>query len=141
MKGVVSEVSGEFFSSLAAIGDTLETDVEDNGNPSGGVPDRIDVFPGPQGTNLACLASGSPFFEVENGNVTGPSVGERVSAAPSRWRPPVFVTQMLRVRLHFDETHLRRMRPCEGKTARTWQAQVCTTARPCSCPPSSSCHL
>ena len=70
MKGVVRDVSGEFFSSLVAVGDTLETDVEDNGKSSGGIPDRIDVFPGAQGTNLACLASGSPFFEVENGNVT-----------------------------------------------------------------------
>jgi len=70
MKGVVSEVSGEFFSSLASVGDTLETDVEDNGNPSGGVPDRIDVFPGAAGTNFVCVAGGSPFWEVENGNIT-----------------------------------------------------------------------
>jgi hypothetical protein len=70
LKGVVSEVSGEFFSSLAAVGDTLETDVEDNGNPSSGIADRIDVFPRPPLTNLVCAASGSPFFEVENGNIT-----------------------------------------------------------------------
>ena len=71
MKGVISEVSGAFFSSLAKVGDTLETDVEDNGNPSGGVPDRIDVFPdSTPGANLACGVNEVPFFEVENGNIT-----------------------------------------------------------------------
>jgi hypothetical protein len=70
MKGVVSEVSGTFFSSLASVGDTLETDVEDNGKPSDGVADRIDVFPGAPGTNLACVVYESPFFEVENGSIT-----------------------------------------------------------------------
>ena len=70
IKGTVSEVSGDFFSSLIAVGEVLESDVEDNGRPSGGVPDRIDIFNQPAGTGFVCLAGGSPFFEVENGNIT-----------------------------------------------------------------------
>ncbi|HYK98644.1 MAG TPA: hypothetical protein VEU77_09685 [Candidatus Acidoferrales bacterium] len=70
IKGVITEISGGF-TTLASAGDTLETDVEDNGNPSGGIPDLIDVFPGTAGTNLVCAApTTSPFFEVENGNIT-----------------------------------------------------------------------
>jgi hypothetical protein len=70
IKGTVTEVTGGF-SSLIAVGDVLESDVVDNGPPSGGTPDRIDVFQGPPFSDATCTAANlAPFFPVENGNIT-----------------------------------------------------------------------
>jgi hypothetical protein len=69
IKGTVTEVTGGFIG-LVAVGDVLESDVIDNGPPSGPNPDRIDVFADPPGTGLTCLANSTAFFPVENGNIT-----------------------------------------------------------------------
>ena len=70
IKGTVSEVSGTFFTSIIAVGDVLESDVEDNGPRSSGVPDRIEPVNQPKDTGFVCAADGSPYFPVENGRIT-----------------------------------------------------------------------
>jgi len=70
IKGVISEASGPFFSSLASPGDVLENDVVDNGTPSSGTPDMIGQYAYP-GTGSLCGADGAQAtFPVENGNIT-----------------------------------------------------------------------
>ena len=69
IKGTVTEVTGGFIG-LVSVGDVLESDVIDNGPPSGPNPDRIDVFADAPGTGLTCLANFTAFFPVENGNIT-----------------------------------------------------------------------
>jgi hypothetical protein len=71
IKGTVTQVTG-FYSSFVSIGDVVESDVVDNGKPSGGNPDLIDNAVYPAGTNTICLADTTHtfFFPVENGNIT-----------------------------------------------------------------------
>ena len=68
IKGMVTEVTG-FYATLIAVGAVVETDVVDNGQPSGGNPDLIAVNPGDSGS--VCLGDVKPDpFPVENGNIT-----------------------------------------------------------------------
>ena len=70
IKGTVSEVSGTFFTSIIAVGDVLESDVEDNGPRSSGVPDMIEPVNQPKDTGFVCAADMTPSFPVENGRIT-----------------------------------------------------------------------
>ena len=69
IKGTVTEVTGGF-AGLVTVGDVLESDVVDNGSPSGTTPDMIDVFQQPPDPAPSCAANFSAFFPVENGNIT-----------------------------------------------------------------------
>ena len=70
IKGTVTEVTG-FYSSFVSIGDVVESDVVDNGQPSSGSPDMIGNAVYSAGTNLVCLADATQAtFPVENGNIT-----------------------------------------------------------------------
>ena len=70
IKGTVTEVTG-FYSTFVSVGNVIESDVIDNGPPSGGIPDQIDNAVLPPGSDATCSAAGvAPFFPVENGNIT-----------------------------------------------------------------------
>jgi hypothetical protein len=70
IKGTVTEVTG-FYSTFVSIGDVVESDVVDNGQPSGGNPDLIGNAVYPAGTIVVCVADASQAtFPVENGNIT-----------------------------------------------------------------------
>jgi hypothetical protein len=72
IKGIISEATGPFFSSLAQPGDTFENDVVDNGSPSGGTPDMIGQYPfSGASTSTSCEPDATlATFPIENGNIT-----------------------------------------------------------------------
>lgn len=72
IRGNIMEQSGSLGPQFFPPGDTvMVTDVQDNGNPSSGVPDRIQQGVAPAGSENACAANvASPAFTVDRGNVT-----------------------------------------------------------------------
>jgi hypothetical protein len=73
IRGVITEATGSQAPPSFFVGDTLVTDVQDNGKPNTGVDDEITVFSTAAGTDKPCSAPppGSAFvFTVDNGNVT-----------------------------------------------------------------------
>jgi hypothetical protein len=71
VRGTVTEVSGSMGPPFFNVGDVLFTDVQDNGNPSRGVPDQIQQGSDAPGTGTLCSAPTAPLiFTVDNGNVT-----------------------------------------------------------------------
>ena len=72
VRGQITEQSGSLGSQFFPPGETvLVTDVQDNGNPSSGIPDTITQRVDATGTELNCTAPlGPQLFTVDNGNIT-----------------------------------------------------------------------
>ena len=71
IQGIVTEATGSMGPPLGNVGDTFVTDIQDNGNPSSGTPDRIQQEDLPPGSTSGCSAPTSEeVFTVDNGNVT-----------------------------------------------------------------------
>ena len=72
IRGVITKQTGSLGPEFFPPGNTvLVTDVQDNGNPSTGVPDTIVQYVDQTGTENNCLApAGDQLFTVDNGNVT-----------------------------------------------------------------------
>ena len=71
IQGVVTEATGSMGPPFSNVGDVFITDVQDNGNPSSGTPDRIQQEDVPPGSTGGCSApTSSEVFTVDNGNVT-----------------------------------------------------------------------
>lgn len=72
IRGIITKQTGSFGPEFFPPGDTVfVTDVQDNGNPSGGTPDTIVQYVDQPGSENSCQApSGDQLFTVDNGNVT-----------------------------------------------------------------------
>ena len=71
VRGIITEATGSMGPPFFFVGDVFLTDVQDNGNPSSGVPDRIEQgSPASGGANDCTAPTQDEIFTVDNGNVT-----------------------------------------------------------------------